>query len=142
MNEKYLVEKKNDYITRADELLNKAKAEQRELTEDEAAELAEIRDNVRRIVKTLDIADELDREKGMEKKPEAGGEEIVKTDEEIKKETEVRETRAFEDYIRDRVSNERANNMTFSDNGAVIPTTIANRIIRKVHDEVQRKGQA
>ena len=133
MNEKYLVEKKNDYITRADELLNKAKAETRELTEDEAAELAEIRDNVRRIVKTLEISDELDRAKCTDKKPEAGNER-EKTEEEIKSETEVRETRAFEDYIRNRVTNERANNMTFSDNGAVIPTTIANRIIRKVYD--------
>ena len=135
MYEKEMTEKKNDLITRAEEVLNKAKAEKRELTEDEAAELAEIRDNVRRIVKTLDIADEIDREKGMEKKPEAGGGETVeKTEEEIKKETEVRETRAFEDYIRNRVTNERANNMTVGDNGAVIPTTIADRIIRKVYD--------
>lgn len=134
MNVKHLIEKKNDYVTRAEELLNKAKAETRELTEDEAAELAEIRDNVRRIIKTLDIADELDREKGMEKKSEAGGGEVEKTDEEIKKETEIKETRAFEDYIRNRVTNERANNMTYTDNGAVIPTTIAGRIIKKVYD--------
>ena len=132
MYEKAMNEKKNELITRADEVLNKAKAEKRELTPDEAAELAEIRDNVRRIVETLKLSDDIDREKGMEKKPEAG--EVVKTDEEIKKETEVRETRAFEDYIRNRVSNERANNMTFDDNGAVIPTTIADRIIKKVYD--------
>ena len=49
--EKELIEKKNDYITRADEVLNKAKEEKRELTEAEAEELAEIRDNVRRIMK-------------------------------------------------------------------------------------------
>lgn len=133
MYAKELTEKKNDLITRAEEVLDKAKAEKRELTEAEAAELAEIRDNVRRIVKTLDIADDIELEKGMEKKPEGGTEE-VKTEEEIKKETEASETRAFEDYIRNRVSNERANNMTFDDNGAVIPTTIANRIIKKVYD--------
>ena len=45
---KELVEKKNDLITRAEEVLNQAKAEQRELTEAEAEELAEIRDNVRK----------------------------------------------------------------------------------------------
>lgn len=132
MYEKEMNEKKNDLITRAEEVLNKAKAEKRELTEDEAAELAEIRDNVRRIVKTLEIADEIEVEKGMEKKDE--GEKTEMTDEEIKKETEVQETRAFEDYIRNRVTNERANNMTLTDNGAVIPTTIANRIIKKVYD--------
>lgn len=126
MNVKHLVEKKNDYITRAEELVNKAKAETRELTPDEAAELAEIRDNVRKIVEQLAIVDELDRE--MEKKAEPS---------ETREETENREeieTRAFEDYIRDRVSNERANNMTKGANGAVIPTTIADRIIKKVYD--------
>ena len=40
------MEKKNDLITRAEEVLNNAKAQTRELTEDEAMELAEIRDNV------------------------------------------------------------------------------------------------
>lgn len=124
MYAKELNEKKNDLITRAEEVLNKAKAETRELTEAEAAELAEIRDNVRRIVATLEIADDIDRSKqgAVEKKP---AEET---------ETEVREAKAFEDFIRNRVSNERANNMTFDDNGAVIPTTIANRIIRKVYN--------
>ena len=53
--EKGLKEKKNDLITRAEEVLNKAKEETRELTDAEAQELAEIRDNVRRIMKTLEL---------------------------------------------------------------------------------------
>ena len=44
------------------------------------------------------------------------------------------ETRCFENYIRGIVTHERDNNMTFGDNGAVVPTTIANRIIKKVYD--------
>ena len=48
MNQKELLEKKNDLVTRAEETLNKAKAENRELTDAEMAELAEIRDNVRK----------------------------------------------------------------------------------------------
>ena len=52
---KELEEKKNDLIIRAEEVLNTAKMEKRELTEAEAAELAEIRDNVRRIIKTLEL---------------------------------------------------------------------------------------
>ena len=130
MNVKHLVEKKNDYITRAEEIVNTAKTETRELTEDEAAELAEIRDNVRKIVEQLDIADELDRAAGMEMKPEADAQ---PSEEEVRKTREADETKLFEDYIRGRI-NERANNMTVGDNGAVIPTTIANRIIRKVYD--------
>ena len=53
--EKELMEKKNDLITRADEVLGKAKDEKRELTDAEAQELAEIRDNVRRIMETLKL---------------------------------------------------------------------------------------
>ena len=65
--EKELMEKKNDLITRAEEVLNKAKSEKRELTEAEAEELAEIRDNVRRIIKSLGITrdfSEIEAEEG------------------------------------------------------------------------------
>lgn len=124
MYEKELLEKKNDLITRAEEVLDKAKQETRELTEEEAAELAEIRDNVRRIVETLKLKEDME---GMEKNQT----------EEPKTETEgekaVEETRAFEDYIRGTV-NERASNLTLTDNGAVIPATIVNQIIKKVYD--------
>ena len=130
--EKELNEKKNDYITRAEDVLNKAKAEKRELTEAEAEELAEIRDNVRRIMKTLELKGEFDKMEGKELEKEALTKNEAKTEVEIEK--EEREERAFESYIRGVVTNERATNMTLTDNGAVIPTTIANRIIRKVYD--------
>ena len=138
MNQKELMEKKNDLITRAEETLNKAKAEKRELTDAEMAELAEIRDNVRKIVKALDLDDFFDREgRNNGKKPEPQN--MEKGSEEMSEETrakcgqEVKETRAFEDFLRGRVTNERTN-MTFDDNGAVVPTTIANRIIKKVYN--------
>ena len=51
---KILEEKKNDLITRAEELVKIA--ETRELTEDEAMELAEIRDDVKEIKKALGLA--------------------------------------------------------------------------------------
>ena len=92
MNVKELTEKKNDLITRAEETLNKAKEEKRELTDAEMAELAEIRDNVRKIVKALDLDEFFDR---IDKKPKEeakplGGEEM-KTEEEVRKEKEVSE---------------------------------------------------
>lgn len=127
--EKELNEKKNDLITRAEEVLNKAKEEKRELTEAEAEELAEIRDNVRRIIKTLGIKEDFDKLEGG--KPV---EEKVTEVEVEKEERALNEEKAFENYIRGVVTNERASNMTLTDNGAVIPTTIANRIIRKVYD--------
>ena len=69
---KELQEKKNDLIVRAETVLNKAKEEKRELTEDEAAELAEIRDNVRRIIDTLKLDDDF-RELGMPLKKKNDG---------------------------------------------------------------------
>lgn len=135
MNQKELIEKKNDLITRAEETLNKAKAEKRELTDAEMAELAEIRDNVRKIVKALDIDEFFDRMgKGPKKESTPAGGEEVKTEEEVKKEQTIQEERAFENYVRGFVVHERAGEMTKAANGAVIPTTIANRIIKKVYD--------
>lgn len=142
MNQKELLEKKNDLVTRAEETLNKAKAENRELTDAEMAELAEIRDNVRKIVKALDLDDFFDREgsvNGKKMAPASEEENGENPKEEMSEDTrakcgqEVKETRAFEDFLRGRVTNERTN-MTFDDNGAVVPTTIANRIIKKVYN--------
>lgn len=134
--EKELIEKKNDLITRADEVLVKAKEEKRELTEDEAAELAEIRDNVRRIMKTLELKGDFDKMEGNELEKEA-----LPKDEERKcgdeeKTRALEEEKAFESYIRGTVLNERAANLTPASNsgGVLIPTTIANRIIKKVYD--------
>ena len=121
---KELEEKKNDLIIRAEEVLNAAKMEKRELTEAEAAELAEIRDNVRRIIKTLELKG--DFAKMEDRKPD----EPVKEEVEIEK--EVEETRAFENYIRG--INERATELTVTANGAIIPETIVHKIIKKVYD--------
>ena len=136
---KELMEKKNDLIVRAEDVLNKAKAEKRELTEAEAAELAEIRDNVRRIVETMKLDDDF-RELGkMEKKQdETPTEEVVKVEakEEQQRAIETNEREAFENYIRGRVIHERAGELTPASGvgGALIPTTIVNHIIRKVYD--------
>ena len=133
--EKELNERKNDYIVRAEEVLNKAKEEKRELTEAEAEELAEIRDNVRRIMKTLELKGEFDKMEGKALEKEGLPKDEAKTEIEIEKEERaLNEEKAFANYIRGVVTNERATNMTLTDNGAVIPTTIANRIIKKVYD--------
>lgn len=138
-NFKALEEKKNDLITRAEETLNKAKTEKRELTDDEAQELAEIRDDIRKIKETLKLDDdfaELDREKKSKDLPSADGEDSKMTDEQRAKEKATQECRAFENFIRGRIVNERAGELTpASGSGqALIPTTIANRIIKKVYN--------
>lgn len=131
--EKELNEKKNDLITRADEVLNNAKAEKRELTEAEAEELAEIRDNVRRIMKTLELKGEFDKMEGHEIELEALPKDEKRNEE---KERALNEEKAFENYIRGTVTNERATNLTpaSTSGGVLIPTTIANKIIKKVYD--------
>ncbi len=131
MQLKNMIERKNERITRAEEILKGAESEKRELTDDEAAELAEIRDDVRKIKAALKINDELgaaDKQPKEEQKPmgDNGGK---------PQDTEARELRAFEAYLRgDKVMQERAGELTFTDNGAVIPTSIANQIIKKVYD--------
>ena len=140
---KELIEKKNDLITRAEDVLNLAKAEKRELTEAEAEELAEIRDNVRKIVATLKLDDDFREMADMEEKKEDAPKEEEKemTEQEKIMEKEVQETRAFENFVRGRVIHERAGELTPATSGtgiglggALIPETIVNRIIRKVYD--------
>ena len=128
MNEKELIEKQNDLMTRADELFNKAKEEKRELTPDEMEELAEIRDDIRRIKEALG----LDRDFKELKQNACGGDKKKRSVEEV--ENEDKEVKAFENYIRGYVVHERAGELTKANNGAVIPTTIVNRIIKKVYD--------
>jgi HK97 family phage major capsid protein len=128
---KELTEKKNDLITRYETVLNQAKLETRELTEDEAAELAEIRDNVRKIVASLELDKDLEE---MEKKEE----EVPTEEEETVEETrsiEMQERALFEEYLRGTI-NERNGELTPASGsaGAVIPTSIANMIIKKVYD--------
>lgn len=136
---KELIEKKNDLITRAESVLNAAKAEKRELTEAEAAELAEIRDNVRKIIETLKLDDDFRKIEPMEEKIETAEEANVMTEEQKNKEVAVNEERAFENYIRGRAVHERIGELSPATTGAgaggaLIPTTIVNRIIRKVYD--------
>ena len=134
---KELIEKKNDLITRAEEVLAVAKEEKRELTPEEAEELKEIKAKVDMIAETIKLDEDVkemakeDMEKKEDDTPTEEGEAMKK--EETNNAAE-QETRAFENYIRGYVVNERAGELTKADNGAVIPTSIANKIIKKVYD--------
>ena len=130
MNTKELIEKQNDLLTRAEATLNKAKEEKRELTPDEMQELAEIRDDIRRIKEMLKLDDDF-KELGKEvKENSCGGKK--RSEEEIKQ--EQADEYAFENYLRGYKVHERAGELAPASNGAVIPTTIVNRIIKKVYD--------
>lgn len=126
MSEKEMLERQNDLITRAEEILDSAKAEQRELNDEEIAEITSAKEEVRRIKETLNLENEV---RAMEKS-EVQEEEKV---EEVRSIEEM-ERRAFEEYIRGNVNERTDVNLTLTDNGAVIPKTIVDYIIRKVYD--------
>jgi HK97 family phage major capsid protein len=133
------IEKKNDLIKRAESIVNLAETEKRELTDAEAQELAEIRDDVKKIKDMLEMMGELDDARAcggkLEKKEDAGAEAgaDAKADDQAR---ELAERRSFEAYVRGKVLETRgdATNLTEGANGAVIPVTIAKKIIAKVYD--------
>lgn len=128
-NFKELEEKKNDLIERATVIVNGAESEKRELTDDEAQELAEIRDDVKKIKEELATLELIKDET-----KDVAEEEGEKMEDEKKTDVEQAEERAFDAYVRGTVLNERAGELTKGANGAVIPTTIVNKIIKKVYD--------
>ena len=141
-NRKAQIERQNDLIVRAETLVNTAENEKRELTEAEAAELAEIRDDIQRIKKFLDIQDEIDNARPTEKvEGEAKKAEDTIDGEgaracgDEQRAVEEAETKAFAEYIRGVVSgNLRAGELAPANNGAIIPKTIAKKINELVYD--------
>lgn len=121
LDRKGYIEKRNTLQTRAEEIFNAAKAENRELTEAEAAELAEIRDNVRKILEFLQLDDDF---REIEKTPTEG------------EQAQVDETRAeveaFENYIRGEYF-ERAN-LDMTAGNPLIPKVILDKIVKKVYE--------
>ena len=134
-------EKKNDLITRSEEILAKAKVEERELTEDEAMELAEIRDDVKAI-KAKILGDDAEKDlEDMKEKETTTTEEETNVEETRALDKEVMEREQFENFIRGQIVHERAGELTPATSGSgiglggsLIPETIVNYIIRKVYD--------
>lgn len=111
-----LVEKKNNLVAEVQGILNKAKAEQRAVSADELARAQEIKDEVKRIDAQLELDEEF--------------EDFTPVVEVEKQTQEQKDIANFAQYIR----NAAASQLTKGDNGAVIPATIANKIIDKVRD--------
>ncbi|WP_285397638.1 phage major capsid protein [Lysinibacillus sp. fls2-241-R2A-57] len=118
-----LVEQRNNLLDEMDNLLKGAKEETRALTEQEATRFDEIKNEIAGLDKTIAALDEA---RSLDKKlPAKQAEE--RTEEEA-------ETRAFDNYIRGVVEDRADVNLTVGANGAVIPSSIANKIIQKVYD--------
>lgn len=128
MNIKKLNEDKNTKVTEMETLLNEVKAEERAFTEDEQKKFDELKSQIEAINKTLE-AFEASRELVDDAEKE---EEKQKEEEERALELEQRDIENFAKYIRNEVLTEnRAGGSSFSqgNNGVIVPTTIANKII-------------
>lgn len=124
---KGLKEKRNSKLIELDTLTGKAMEEERAFTKEEKDQFDKLEEEVRALNDTI-AACEKEYEKDIEKLPEEKREEVRKED---------AEERAFVNYIRDvEISEElrEDSNWTVGDNGAVIPTSIANKILEKVKD--------
>lgn len=123
---KGLMEQRADLVEELKTITDTAEMEKRALSEDEEKKFDDIEGKIKKIDSTIE---RMERARNIP---------AVKKAEEQKKEDKTQEQleeRAFEAYVRGEVLQERAVvNLTTGDNGAVIPSSIAGKIIKKVHD--------
>ena len=116
MNRKALEEQRNDLLTQCQDIINTAKTEKRSLTKEEADIFAENETKINNINEIIERED-----KEMNKN-------------EQRTEVEIREAKQFVDYVRGVIENRADANLTTGNNGAIIPQTIAKKIIRTAYD--------
>ncbi len=135
MNLKALTEQRAEKQTEMETLLNTVKTEERAFSDEESELFTQLESDIQRINETLDA---IAKGRELTKEPEAEETEDKKEEEEEMKEEEnkvAQEERAFENYIRGVVLETRDDvNLTKGDNGEIIPTSIAKKIIKKVYD--------
>ena len=130
MSVKELMQKREALVKEMTGLVDAADVEKRSLNEDEQKKFADLKAQIADIDATIEakraledaqVADDKDDE---DKEPETRSAEDV----------EELEIRAFEQYLRSqgRIETRNDANMTFGANGAVVPTSIANRIVENV----------
>lgn len=127
MNEKELLEKKQDLKDKMEEILNKAKEEKRVMNEAEVKDFDEAEKEIKNIDSTLE---RMKKVEDMETK-------IPKVEDKKELTQEEKDIKSFANFIRNKVNgitNDTTTdvNLTKGDNGVVIPKTIA----KKVNDKV------
>jgi HK97 family phage major capsid protein len=136
---KSLEEQKNEKVTQMDKLLNDVKAEERAFTEDEEKLFNQLKDEIDAINKTMEAFEQSrelvdDTKKEEDKKKE----EDNMSEEERAVKIETRDIKDFANFIRNNVLSENRDDTgsSFSqgDNGVIVPTTIANKIIMTAYN--------
>lgn len=123
MNEKELIEKRNDLQSKMEGILNKAKIENREMNEEEIKNFDDTEKEIKNIDATLERMEKMNK---MENKKVEYKKELTQEEKDVKN---------FATFIRNTVNgiqNDTATQLTKGDNGVVIPKTIAQKIIDKV----------
>lgn len=123
MNKKGLEEKRNDLKVQLNSILENAKKEKRAMNEEEISKFDELEKEIKNINETIEREDKMIN---MEEK------EIKKEERELT--VEERDSKAFVNYIRNVIEERAEANLSTGDNGAIIPTTIAKKIIAKAYD--------
>jgi HK97 family phage major capsid protein len=114
MNRKGLEERKNDLKGQLSALLDTAKMEKRELTDEENTKFDELEREIK------EINSKIERE---DKKNTMENKEVIRE-----------ESKKFVQYIRNVLENRADANLTVGNNGAIIPHSIAKKIIMTAYD--------
>ena len=129
-NLKKLMERRAELKKQLDDLVAKADAEERAMSEDETKEFDAAEKEIKEIDATLDREE---RARGITEVQQP-----TENHEMTQEERAAADEKAFADFIMNRVTENRAGEiqLTQGNNGAIVPTTIANRIIKSVRDMV------
>lgn len=127
MHLKKLKEQREALVAEMQGILDNAEAEERAMTDEESTKFDALETEINGIDRTI-AAEE--RARNLDQVDDGGGD----GGDSGADDAAAQEERAFANYIRGVISEERAENLTAGDNGAVIPTTIANRIIERVEE--------
>lgn len=132
MKLKKLLEQRAEAQNKMKALVEAADAEERALNEEEAACFEELEKTIQSIdasIRALRALRELDEEEPPEDSKDKKTSTAEKTED-----AEKRDIDAFDAYLRGEVETRDGTNLVKTDNGAIIPNTIVNKIIEKVVD--------
>lgn len=121
-NLKSYEEQRAELVEQMKTMTNGAEMEQRAFTEEEEEAFDGLEKKVQQIDDTVARIKRSKNEKMTNKEEDTEGNK------------EEMEERAFDAYIRGKIQERADANLTYGENGAIIPKTIANRIIKKVYD--------
>lgn len=123
---KSLQEQRNEAVQAMKDMTNTADTEKRAFSEEEIQKFDELEKRVQNLDASIQRMERA-RDLSLNTISQEKREQLT---------TEEAEERAFEAYLRSEILQERGTdvNLTKGDNGAVIPATIANKIITKVHE--------